>query len=689
VDYQPLELKWMQECGSALLKSLQNYSMIPLDLLVRESIQNSLDAGTHAAPVKVSFDVADIPVDAVCSLLGGPVSDSLRARFGKARKPRLVIRDTNTEGLTGPLSVSELRSDERHGNFMKLVYEIGRSQDKSDKGGSWGLGKTVYYRVGVGLVFYYSRVADKGGKFQERLAACLVEDERSNQRLQQGSQTGIAWWGEGKDRPVLDSVTIGSILQKLQVNRFTGSETGTAVIVPFLRSDLGPPSDEDDETALQTVPWWYGTYSDYIAVAVQRWYGIRLNNKQFSGPALEVSVDGQPLEDSAVLPIFRLVQRLHRCCQSLESRPRVLGVGGDTIQVEVHDIASLRGAFESTQIAGRVAIALVSHEQLGMLAPHNHLTPHVAIAGSSQTGAAFPIVAFLRGHGMIVRWDTLGDSAGWARGVGTVPEGKYLVAVVVPYGHLPLHAKITGALKSTADSVRSLEGYLRSCEKADHHQWTDHVGVTIVKRMKERVAELLKPSVPNAMASVSAAVPMHAARTIADRLLPEGFGTDGRGGAVSSDSPPPADTGPGRKRAPLPRLQIQRLKYRDGGFSVDWNLTWSGKPAACVLRLLADTEQKPMTRQSWENDSKHEGLGAFPFVVRKAVAKLSRATTGRPHDWTLAAVAVAELPGVQLNPKGTRLPAGREVVCEGTLDVDVADPSGAPIRAVVVLEPAR
>ena len=694
MEYQPLKLSRMQECGSALLKSLQNYSMIPLDLLVRESIQNSLDAAAGITPVKVSFDIVDISVDAICSLLGDPVSASLQRRLGRSTQRQLVIRDTNTQGLTGPLSLGELRPGEPHGNFMKLVYEIGRAQEQSEKGGSWGLGKTIYFRVGVGLVIYYSRIRDKDGQFRERLAACLVEDERSSNRLQKASQTGIAWWGEDKDRPVLDSVSIASILQKLHVPRFSGSETGTAVIIPFLRDDLGPPGEDDDEILPQTgqgIPWWYRTYPDYIAVAVQRWYGVRLNNRQFNGPALEVSINGKPLEDSAILPVFRLAQRLHRCCQISELHQKVPGVVGDassSIHVDVHDIVPLKAAFEGTQIAGRVAIALVSREQLGLLAPHNHLAPHVAIAGSSQTGATFPIVAFLRGHGMIVRWDILGDSSGWARGVGTVPEGHYLVAVVVPNGRLPLHAKVIDTLKSTVYSNGTLEGYLRSCEKADHHQWVDHVGVTIVKRMRERVAERLKPAVPHVATPVSATVPMHAARTIADKLLPEGFGTDGRGGPASPDSTPP-DTATGRKRTTLPRLHVRRLRYREGGFSVDWSLTWYGKPSACSLRLLADTEQKPMTRQSWENNSNHDGLGAFPFVVRKVVARLTRPTQAPPHDWTLTTFPVADLPGVQLTPKGTRLPAGREVVGEGTLDVDVTYPPGAPIRAVVVLEPPR
>jgi hypothetical protein len=71
MDYQPLRLGRMQECGSSLLKSLQNDSMIPLDMLVRESIQNSLDAAAGDLPVKVEFRFSEHRTEAISTLLGG------------------------------------------------------------------------------------------------------------------------------------------------------------------------------------------------------------------------------------------------------------------------------------------------------------------------------------------------------------------------------------------------------------------------------------------------------------------------------------------------------------------------------------------------------------------------------------------------------------------------------------------
>ena len=48
----------MSESGSSLLRLIQNQDMPLLDLLVRESVQNSLDAANGNAPdVKVSFNI--------------------------------------------------------------------------------------------------------------------------------------------------------------------------------------------------------------------------------------------------------------------------------------------------------------------------------------------------------------------------------------------------------------------------------------------------------------------------------------------------------------------------------------------------------------------------------------------------------------------------------------------------------
>lgn len=687
MDYQPLRLGRMQECGSSLLKSLQNDSMIALDLLVRESIQNSLDAAAGDLPVKVTFRFSEHRTEAISTLLGGEVAEGLRRRYPGHANRQLVIRDTNTVGLTGPLKLDELASGATHGNFFRLVYEVGRSQNVAHRGGSWGLGKTIYFRIGCGLVFYYSRIRSEGS-FEERLAVCLVEDERQTDRLQKQNHTGIAWWGSGPEGPVLDSAEVARVLKALDVPRYTGDETGTAVIVPFLADNLGPPEIEPEEpgiptTPLTETPWWHRSYSDYVGVAIQRWYGVRLNNKHFRGAPLEAAVDGKVIIDADTAPVIRIARLLYQSCHDGTTGQRNVRapVGDDPITVEVNEIGPLRAAVKDTNVVGRVAMALITWQQLGMEPPHNLPAPQAVLTNNGHRGATAPIVGFLRRPGMIVQWDDRGDSTGWARKVAHPPEGQYLLAVVVPDGELPLYPGVGKAAGLSSDTSQTLEGYLRNCEKADHNDWIDPVGVTIVKRMRERVADRLHGVVPQAASTVSATRPYLGARTVADRLLPEGFGNDGRRGSAE-DGGTGTDTTTGSNRSRLPKLDIRRLEYHEQGFTLHWRLVWNGKPASADLRLLVDTEASPISMDSW----KDEGLGLFPLSVRQAWSEpLPPVNHGR-NDWSVSIEKHPGLPGIRVVPKGSKIGSGVTLTVDGTLEVGVTNPKGAPVRSILVVD---
>lgn len=197
MKYYSLPLQPMQESGAFLLRALQNEETPLLDLLVRESVQNALDAGrkdNQELPVSVDFHIREHSLEAIASIF----SEGLNLQMLGKRYPRtpmlLEIRDSGTEGLTGPMNFDSVLANGQHGNFLKLVFEIGRTRTDDSAGGSWGLGKTCYFRMGAGLVIYYSRIETSEG-YEERLVASLVEDENRVDRLQVTTQTGIAWWG--------------------------------------------------------------------------------------------------------------------------------------------------------------------------------------------------------------------------------------------------------------------------------------------------------------------------------------------------------------------------------------------------------------------------------------------------------------------------------------------------------------
>lgn len=145
----------MTQTGSSLLKLIQNNNMPALDLLVRESIQNSLDARKeNSRYVEVDYLTGKFNSEKLSQELEG-ITSSLRKRFPEKQYDFIAVRDFNTVGLTGEMDYKKVK-DNKYGNLLKLIYEICKPQETEGAGGSWGIGKTVYFRIGIGLVIYYS-----------------------------------------------------------------------------------------------------------------------------------------------------------------------------------------------------------------------------------------------------------------------------------------------------------------------------------------------------------------------------------------------------------------------------------------------------------------------------------------------------------------------------------------------------
>lgn len=187
--------------GSGALKALQNDNIPELDLLVREAIQNSSDAAINQPgdSCNINFTQGSFSPKAFNALLPdiGPILDR---RFPNETADFLEIRDYKTSGLTGPILQKDLDPDD-HGNYFKLVFDTGKEQTNSsagEAGGSWGYGKSVYYRVGIGLVVFYSQIKENN-ETKSRLIISLIENETDENAILKEvieNAVGRAWWGK-------------------------------------------------------------------------------------------------------------------------------------------------------------------------------------------------------------------------------------------------------------------------------------------------------------------------------------------------------------------------------------------------------------------------------------------------------------------------------------------------------------
>jgi len=457
-----------------------------VDLLVRETIQNALDAAA-GAPVRVDFHVRRIPSSDVLGLLEG---------CGSIHAPAetcilLEISDSGTTGLGGPTRMADCSSPADFGQFIRLVYSMGVNQQAKGAGGSHGIGKSIFYHLGAGLAFFHSRVPGGSQGSSHRLAACWVEDQLLTTGqlpfVDGGSiSTGVCWWGHGSDEkiPIEDTRTCLQVLDVLGAP-FRDSD-GTSIIVPFLDMEkLDCPTTEQ--------------LCFRIREAVCRWYFPRLWNSGACGTSgLEVHVDGIAVTPGS-LPGVERMQRVHAAALD-------------------HD-----GSSEGIQV--RPVLVNGIEPEAGWLAWMS--TPPSAIPrpldSNRESGQS---LALVRKPGMVIRYH---NADAW---ISSHDFGSDLFAV--------FQSNPDATIQPGKSQELPLEEYLRACESGNHHGWEHrheigeiHLGErqNYVNRIRKAIRAILDPEVrpPREVFDTSPDL----GRKLGRLILPEGFGQQTRPSSAS------------------------------------------------------------------------------------------------------------------------------------------------------------
>ena len=606
----------MTESGSSLLRLIQNQDIPVLDLLVREAFQNSLDAGDKDRSNMVRIDIS-------CKSFKAPalnrhfdrITDGLNVRYPDNRRYNsIVIADRGTVGLTGPMSYDEVKGDD-FGNLLKLVYEISKPQTQEGAGGAWGLGKTVYYRVGMGLVIYYSRIRKGIGKYESRLAACLVENEKSRNQLipsSGGLKRGIAWWGEEKGVlkrnqtvPVTDEREIKKILDVFAIQPYGDKETGTTVIIPYIDETalLKETFDGNSEASGNRPPWTY-SIEEYLNVAVQRWYAPRLNNPEYDGLSLTAWIGDKRIRPADMLPLFRIVRELYMYRKN-RTFPADSYLEEKEADVRSEDI-QVRGVL-NTSIAGTVVYTKLKASQLDMLNPDNNPSPYIQImneeADMEQGNNA--IVMFTRKPGMIVGYDYSGS---WTSRMPKTPADEYIIGLFV--------ANSSNTFKELKDNLYNkpltVEEYIRQCEKADHAAWGDKsidgINPKLIIRIQNGVNNKIAAAYKYTAPVITTKKNYGLGHALANLLLPNrGFGN-------ASARPPKAGgkTGggsggsSGRRTSAL--VILQNLQYKDNLVGIPFQLEM--RCGKVEVRSQVVTDFRKIGPENWENETGKK----FPFT---------------------------------------------------------------------------
>ena len=607
----------MSESGSSLLRLIQNQDIPRLDLLVRESIQNSLDAAVKSA-VSVDTDLIVGEFDSrKLSRHLEKIENNLNQRFQNNKYRFIAARDYNTTGLTGPVRYSEVRGND-FGNLLKLVYEISKPQQDEGAGGSWGLGKTVYFRIGIGLVFYYSRISQKG-RYVSRLAACLVEDETKRNALipnTSGVKRGIAWWGkkDGKSTiPIEDDSEIRRVLSVFGITPYSAKETGTTIIIPYVDEKALLKEVYADNEDPKQKPYWASSLTEYLKVSLQRWYAPRFLNTSYGyGPYLAPRVNGERLKVSSMLSTFKCIRELYILAAGKELEDETLIKSGN-VDTQIESI-DLRGVLNTTS-AGMFAYAKFSSSQLHMGPPDNEKTPYQQISNASvpMDGGNNPIIMFTRRPGMIVVYDYDGQ---WTHKMPHSGPDEYIIGLFI--------ANSNNTLKSITDSRTggplTLEEYIRQGERADHSSWTDRNiegnNPKIVSSIQRNVINKIKKKYTETVVETPEKQNIGLAHALANLLLPSNdFG----------NSPTPLGPKPPKPDPPKPRPSkksslhiLGQPTYEADNITVDFEISFIGKP--CTLAIQVVTDFKSYEADSWESD---EGIG-MPFPLEFSSIQIDR-----------------------------------------------------------------
>jgi hypothetical protein len=171
----------------------------PVDLLVRESVQNVWDARREDEHPTASYHLRNLEASeasALIRLLGDmPERDCVPDLHESLSGPDvriLEIADWGTTGLGGPTSAAVEPQPGDTPDFVSFLRNIGSPRDTEMGGGTYGFGKSSIWNMSRCSTILVHTLCTEAGKAEERFIVYRVGGEYS----QDGRRyTGRHWWG--------------------------------------------------------------------------------------------------------------------------------------------------------------------------------------------------------------------------------------------------------------------------------------------------------------------------------------------------------------------------------------------------------------------------------------------------------------------------------------------------------------
>jgi hypothetical protein len=219
------------------------------DALVREVLQNAVDARHGAGPVRVRIALHDAS--------DAPMAERLEHYFGRLRAPLeakqiayngraapkipcrfLVVEDFGTRGLEGDtlLFRDPPPGDTTRQYFYWFWRNIGRSGKTGDDLGRWGLGKTVYRAASrVGSMFGLTVRESDGRRLLMGQSVLQIHETAGREYKPEGYWCG-GQNADGLPLPIDDAHELAQFSREWRITR--RDEPGLSVVSPYVPDEL-------------------------------------------------------------------------------------------------------------------------------------------------------------------------------------------------------------------------------------------------------------------------------------------------------------------------------------------------------------------------------------------------------------------------------------------------------------------
>ncbi len=220
----------------------------PTDGLVREAVQNTLDArqkfGANRETAKVRIYLSGVSgalsASKVSTWLDGlwPHAEAPGNGLGDQPKrqdicPFLVYEDFGTTGLTGDPSEHQVVEGNQN-NFLNFFRAEGHSDKGEHDRGSWGVGKTVFPRASRISSFFGLSVRSDDQRAL-LLGRSILKYHRIGKQVYKSDGYFGEFRGDGFALPIEQPLALDQFRQDFRLKRL--SEPGLSIVVPWYEAD--------------------------------------------------------------------------------------------------------------------------------------------------------------------------------------------------------------------------------------------------------------------------------------------------------------------------------------------------------------------------------------------------------------------------------------------------------------------